>query len=53
VLFFSHIPHQGAKEIATLERSNVVCHYQNNAFYPGMPHVSGGKGATNIFPMAE
>lgn len=40
VLFFSHIPHQGAKDIANLERSNVVCHYQNNPFYEGIPHVS-------------
>ena len=51
VVFFSHIPHQGAKDDASLERSNVVCHYQNNAFYPGMAHVSGGNGATDIFPL--
>jgi hypothetical protein len=53
VLFFSHIPHQGAKEDATLDRSNVVCHYQNNAFYPGLPHVSGHKGVTNLFPLTK
>jgi hypothetical protein len=40
VVFFSHIPHQGAKDISDLERSNVVCHYQNNPFYEGIPHVS-------------
>ena len=40
VLFFSHIPHQGAKEDPTVERSNIVCHYQNNPFYEGIAHVS-------------
>jgi phytanoyl-CoA dioxygenase PhyH len=28
VLFLSHIPHQGAKDEPTMDRSNVVCHYQ-------------------------
>lgn len=40
VLFFSHIPHRGAKDVAELERSNIVCHYQNNPFYERIPHVS-------------
>ena len=38
--FFSHIPHQGAKENPTVERSNIVCHYQNNPFFETISHVS-------------
>jgi hypothetical protein len=40
VLFFSHIPHKGSKDNEEVERSNIVCHYQNNPFYPGIAHVS-------------
>ena len=40
VLFFSHIPHRGYKERDDVERSNIVCHYQNNPFYKGIAHVS-------------
>lgn len=40
VVFFSHIPHKGSKDVDSVERSNVVCHYQNNPFYDGIPHVS-------------
>ncbi|HZO91721.1 MAG TPA: phytanoyl-CoA dioxygenase family protein [Chthonomonadaceae bacterium] len=52
VLFFSHIPHQGAKEDPTVERSNVVCHYQNNPFYEGIPHVSAVRPFHGSFPLA-
>jgi ectoine hydroxylase-related dioxygenase (phytanoyl-CoA dioxygenase family) len=52
VLFFSHIPHRGAKEDPQVERSNVVCHYQGNPFYPGLPHVSSVYGASGVFPLA-
>jgi hypothetical protein len=52
VLFFSHIPHQGAKEIADLERSNVVIHYQCNPFYEGIWHVSSPLGYAGTFPLA-
>jgi hypothetical protein len=51
VLFFSHIPHRGAKEVAELERSNIVCHYQNSPFYEGIPHVSSLQKHTS-FPFA-
>ncbi len=44
VVFFSHIPHKGSKDDATVERSNVVCHYQNNPFYKDIPHVSRFQG---------
>jgi hypothetical protein len=40
VLFFSHIPHQGAKENHEVEGSNIVCHYQGSPFYEGISHVS-------------
>lgn len=52
VLFFSHIPHQGAKEDPTVERSNVVCHYQNNPFFEGIPHVSAVRPFHGSFPLA-
>jgi hypothetical protein len=51
VLFFSHIPHRGAKDVAELERSNIVCHYQNSPFYEGIPHVSSLQKHTS-FPFA-
>ena len=51
VLFFSHIPHQGAKEDAEAERSNVVCHYQCNPFYSGLAHVSAPLGDPGVFPL--
>jgi ectoine hydroxylase-related dioxygenase (phytanoyl-CoA dioxygenase family) len=51
VLFFSHIPHQGAKEIADLERSNVVCHYQCTPMYDGVWHVSQPLGYQGTFPL--
>lgn len=51
VLFFSHIPHKGSKENPDVERSNIVCHYQNNPFYEGIPHVSRLQKHTG-FPFA-
>ena len=44
-------PDQGAKDIPDLERSNVVCHYQNTPFYEGIPHVSRLQKQT-AFPFA-
>ena len=52
VLFFSHIPHQGAKEDPTVERSNVVCHYQGNPFFEGIAHVSQTRPFAGSFPLA-
>lgn len=52
VLFYSHIPHQGAKEDPTVERSNVVCHYQGNPFYEGIAHVSHSRPLSGSFPLA-
>lgn len=51
VIFFSHIPHRGMKENAEVERSNIVCHYQNTPFYQGIPHVSVLQSQT-AFPFA-
>jgi hypothetical protein len=53
VLFFSHIPHQGAKEVEGMERSNVVVHYQCNPFYEGIWHVSSAMGYAGTFPLAR
>lgn len=52
VVFYSHIPHRGGKVRDDLERSNIVCHYQNNPFYEGIPHVSRLTKHT-AFPFAE
>lgn len=52
VLFFSHIPHQGAKDQPEIERSNVVCHYQSNPFYEGIAHVSQTRPLAGSFPLA-
>jgi len=52
VIFFSHIPHQGAKDIAELERSNIVCHYQSTPFYEGISHVSQPRPFQGSFPLA-
>ena len=52
VIFFSHIPHQGAKENQTVERSNVVCHYQGTPFYEGIAHVSTPRPFVGSFPLA-
>ncbi len=53
VIFFSHIPHQGAKENAGLERSNVVCHYQVTPMYEGAWHVSNPRGYAGTFPFSK
>ena len=52
VLFYSHIPHQGAKLREDMERSNVVCHYQSNPFYEGIWFVSRPIGYEGTFPLA-
>jgi hypothetical protein len=52
VLFYSHIPHQGAKMRDDLERSNVVCHYQCTPMYEGIWHVSRPIGYQGTFPLA-
>jgi hypothetical protein len=52
VLFYSHIPHQGAKVRDHLERSNVVCHYQCTPMYEGIWHVSRPIGYQGTFPLA-
>jgi len=53
VLFYSHIPHQGAKEDARVERSNVVCHYQVTPMYEGAWHVSQARGYAGTFPFSK
>jgi hypothetical protein len=50
VVFFSHIPHQGAKDDDTMERSNVVCHYQLTPMHPDAWHVSLPRGYRGTFP---
>jgi len=43
VVFFSHIPHQGAKlnqDPPDSARCNIVLHYQQTPMYPGLPFVS-------------
>ncbi len=52
VLFFSHIPHKGSKDNDSVERSNIVCHYQNNPFYQGIAHVSVLQKHTG-FPLSK
>jgi hypothetical protein len=52
ILFYSHIPHQGAKQQEDLERSNVVCHYQVTPMYDGIWHVSNPIGYKGTFPLA-
>jgi hypothetical protein len=51
VLFYSHVPHQGAKFVPEMERSNVVCHYQVNPMYEGIWHVSRAIGYEGTFPL--
>ncbi|MBM3216907.1 phytanoyl-CoA dioxygenase family protein [Candidatus Poribacteria bacterium] len=50
VVFYSHIPHQGAKERDDMERSNVVCHYQLTPMHEGAWHVSRPRGYQGTFP---
>ena len=62
VVFFSHIPHQGAKFGDDPEddiRANLVLHYQQNPMYPGIRFVSTpdltleALGYAGTFPFAE
>ncbi|MBA3469703.1 MAG: phytanoyl-CoA dioxygenase family protein [Herpetosiphonaceae bacterium] len=52
ILFFSHIPHRGAKDDPRMERSNIVCHYQVNPFFEGLWFVSSSLGFKGTFPLA-
>ncbi len=61
VLFYSHIPHQGAKygqDPADDMRANIVLHYQQNPMYPGISFVSDPQfalstlGYKGTFPFA-
>ena len=62
VVFFSHIPHQGAKtgkDEDGLIRANVVLHYQQNPMFPGIGFVSHPQmtldalGYDGTFPFAK
>ncbi|MCB0064183.1 MAG: phytanoyl-CoA dioxygenase family protein [Caldilineaceae bacterium] len=62
VVFFSHIPHQGAKFGIDPEgqmRANIVLHYQQNPMFPGIRFVSDPQftletlGYRGTFPFAE
>ena len=62
VVFFSHIPHQGAKLKEDADapiRSNVVLHYQQTPMFPGISFVSSplpaidALGYNGTFPFAE
>jgi len=61
VVFYSHIPHQGAKLGPDPEgemRANIVLHYQQNPMYPGIRFVSDPQftietlGYKGTFPFA-
>ena len=62
VVFYSHIPHQGAKTGPDPEgeiRANIVLHYQQNPMFPGIKFVSDSQftletlGYAGTFPFAE
>jgi ectoine hydroxylase-related dioxygenase (phytanoyl-CoA dioxygenase family) len=53
ILFYSHIPHQGAKHKPEIERSNIVVHYQCTPMYEGIWHVSRPMGYAGTFPLAN
>ncbi len=62
VVFFSHIPHQGAKlkkDPGAPIRSNVVLHYQQTPMFPGIRFVSSPQSALDAlgyngtFPFAD
>ena len=61
VIFYSHVPHQGAKYGDAPPddmRANIVLHYQQNPMFPGIHFVSGEEftlqtiGYRNTFPFA-
>ncbi len=52
VVFLSHMVHRGAKDDLSMERSNVVCHYQANPMHERIWHVSGTRGFSGTFPFA-
>jgi len=61
VIFYSHIPHQGAKMGPDPEgeiRANIVLHYQQNPMFPGIKFVSNPQftletlGYAGTFPFA-
>jgi Phytanoyl-CoA dioxygenase (PhyH) len=52
LLFYSHIPHRGIKTDPSSVRSNVVCHYQLNPFYPGVWFLSETLGDDGVYPLA-
>lgn len=61
VLFYSHVPHQGAKTGADApgqHRANLVLHYQQNPMFPGIGFVSNPQftldqlGYAGTFPFA-
>lgn len=62
VLFYSHVPHQGAKVGEDPEgypRANVVLHYQQNPMFPGISFVSNPQftldtlGYAGTFPFSN
>ncbi len=62
VVFYSHIPHQGAKMGPDPEgeiRANIVLHYQQNPMFPGIKFVSNPQftldtlGYEGTFPFTE
>ncbi|RIK44317.1 MAG: hypothetical protein DCC55_02860 [Chloroflexi bacterium] len=62
VIFYSHIPHQGAKlgpDPAGDMRANIVLHYQQNPMFPGIRFVSDPQftletlGYKGTFPFAD
>ncbi len=53
VVFLSHIPHRGGKDDDTMERSNIVCHYQLTPMHERAWHVSRSRGFAGTFPFSE
>ncbi|MCZ6632582.1 MAG: phytanoyl-CoA dioxygenase family protein [bacterium] len=62
VIFYSHIPHQGAKtgpDAPGLIRANIVLHFQQNPMFPGIKFVSNPQftldqlGYAGTFPFAK
>ena len=55
VIFYSHIPHQGAKlgnDPDGNSRANIVLHYQQNPMYPGIHFVSDPQFTLDILGYA-